>query len=139
RRLAVVHRPRVDIALPLPRRAGILAAIRTAGGRMLDRRDEHVGPGARDRQADASLVAGRNAVLELPPVLAAVDGLVDRAAGAAAVESERLAQALIRRRVEHARIARIDHDVGRAGELVDVEDLGPRASGIARLEDAAFF
>ena len=49
--------------------------------------------------------------------------LVDRAARAAAVEAEGLAQALVGRRVEDVRIARIHHEVRRARERVDVEHL----------------
>ena len=91
----------------------------------------------RDREADASLVAGGNAVLELLPRRAGVGRLVDRAAGPAAVEAERLAQPLVGRGVEHLRIARIHHEVGRAGERVDVEHLRPRAAGVGGLEHAA--
>ncbi len=64
-------------------------------------------------------------------------GLVDRAAGTAAVEAERLAQPLIGRGVQHVRVARIHHEIGRARERVDVEHLRPRATGVGRLEHAA--
>ena len=137
RRLAVVHRPRIGRAHPLPRRAGVLGAVGAAGRGVLDRRDEHVRLRPREREADASLVAGRNAVLELLPRGAGVGALVDRAARTAAVEAERLAQPLIGRGVEHFRVARVHHEVGRAGERVDVEHLRPGAAGVGRLEDAA--
>src|SRR6185503_13013068 len=90
-----------------------------------------------DGQADASLVSRWNAIVQLLPRRAGIDRLVDRAARPAAVEAVGLAQELIGRGVEHVRVARIDHDVGRAGERVDVEHFGPGASRIARLEDAA--
>ena len=44
---------------------------------MLDRGDEHIRFRARDRQADPPLLANRYAVLELAPVRAAIDALVD--------------------------------------------------------------
>ena len=62
---------------------------------------------------------------------------VDAAAGPAAVESPRLALALIRRRVQRLRILRVDHEVGRAGVVVDVQHLLPRAPAVGGLEDAA--
>ena len=77
---AEVHRPRIRAAHLLPRRAGVLGAIRAGLRRMLDERDEDVRIRLRDRERDASLVAGGNAVLELLPRRAAVGRLVDRAA-----------------------------------------------------------
>src|SRR5262245_43763315 len=136
-RLAVVHRPRIGRAHPLPGGTGILGPIRAARRGVLDGGDEHVGLRARQRQADASLVAGRDAVLELLPRSAGVDALVDGAAWTAAVEPERLAQALIGRGIEHLGIAWIHHEIRRAGERIHEEHLGPRATRIRRLEDTA--
>src|SRR4030095_1212860 len=91
----------------------------------------------RDCQANASLVAGGNAVLQLLPRRAGVGGLVDRAARTAAVEAERFAEPLIRRGVEDFGVAWIHHDVGRAGVGIDEERLAPGAAGVRGFGDAA--
>src|SRR4029078_272824 len=90
-RVAVVHRPRIGAARASPGRAGVVGAIGAALGRVLDERDEHVRFRLRDRQAEASLVAAGDGVLELLPRRAAVGRFVDRAPRAAAVKAERRA------------------------------------------------
>ena len=112
-------------------------AVGAARRGVFDRRHENVRFRMRERQADASLVAGRNAILELLPRDAGVRALVNGAAGTAAVETKRLAEPLVRRRVEHSRVARVHYEIGRAGERIHVEHLRPGAAGVRRLEDAA--
>src|SRR4030095_6193653 len=84
-----------------------------------------------------ALVPRRDAVLELFPRGAGVDALVDGATRTAAIEPERLAQALIGRGIEDLGVAWIHHEIGRAGERIHEEHLGPRATRIRRLEDTA--
>src|SRR5258705_90285 len=76
-------------------------------------------------------------MLELLPRDAGVGALVNGAAGTAAVETKRLTESLVRRRVEHFRVARVHDEIGRAGERIDVEHLRPGAAAVRRLEDAA--
>src|SRR5262249_45643115 len=87
-------------------------------------------------EADAPLVARWQAGGQLRPGGSAVTRPVDAAAATAAVESPRLPLTLIRGRKQRLRIARIHHDVGGAGVLVNVEPLLPRRAAIDSLEDA---
>ena len=136
--LAVVHRARIQRGPLLPCLPAVGAAIHAAvaAGR-LDRRVDDAWIAVKDVEADASLLARRQAGGELRPGGAAVARAIDPAAGPAAVESPRLALPLIHRGEEGFRIAWIDHEVGRAGVVVHVEDLPPRLPAVGRLEDAA--
>jgi len=97
---------------------------------MFDVRHEHVRLRLGNSETDAPFVARRNTVLDLLPRRARIDGFVDGAPGAAAVESVRLAEPLIHRGVQHLWVARVHHDVGRAGERVGVQHLRPAAAGV---------
>ena len=76
---------------------------------------------------------------QLLPRLAAVGRLVDAAlvGRAAAHDVPALAEALVDRRVEHARVLPVDLDVASAVLVVDEQRLLPRLAAVDRLEDAA--
>ena len=70
-------------------------------------------------------------------VRAAVGGLVETAAGPAAVHAPRRPPALVGRGVEHLAIAGIHRHVDDAGVLVDELHLGPRRAAVGGLEHPA--
>src|SRR5512132_2769459 len=72
------------------------------------------------------------------PGQAAVGGLVEAAAGAAAFEVPGLAANLVERRVDDAGVIGVEDDVDGARVLVLVENLLPRLAAVGGAEDAAF-
>src|SRR5262249_28201137 len=136
--LAVVHGPRIQRRPQLPRVAGVAAAVHAAvPARGFDDGIDNARIAAEDVEADASLVAGRQAVLQLGPGRAAVARSEDRAARSAAVEAPGFSLPLIRRSEERLRVLRIDDQIGCAGVVVDVQPLAPRLPAVDRLEYTA--
>ena len=115
--------------------AGASAATRADFEGRVDRRRLR----ARDVDADAAdhRVAGKAVAGQFRPALAAVGGLPQAAARAAAVEAPRRATALIRRRDKYVRIRRVHHDVGEAGFVVDELGVRPGLAAVAGLVEAA--
>ena len=121
-----------------PARAGIVGRVEAAV-LVLDQRVDAIRVRARDGDADPADDAGRQTLGagDLRPGLAAVGGLEQPAARAAArhlvLDPVRLPQ----RRVHHAGVAPIDDDVHGAGLVVAVEHLLPRLAAVGALEQAA--
>ena len=69
----------------------------------------------------------------LPPSVRAVN----RRAGAAVDDGPDVATALIAGRDEHIGVARIEHDIGDAGVVVDLQNLVPRLAAVGRLVESA--
>ena len=135
--LAEVHRPRIDVAHLAPGRAGVVAAVDAALGRMLDPRIQDIGVGAVDVHADAAFGAGRDAVLELRPGLAGVHRFPYPAAWAAAVHAPLGAAPLIGGGVEHLVVRGIHDEFGGAGVVVHVQRASPGEPAVTGLVDAA--
>ena len=141
--LACVHRPRVPVRHERPRAAAIVAAIQPgpAGdvGRrgvvaraLFDAHVDHVRVLAIHGDADAAvLTLGQAVAGELRPGGAAVGALPERAAGAAAVEAEGRAPALVAGGVEDRRIAPVHRHVGHAGVVVHVQRACPGPAAVA--------
>ncbi len=122
----------------LPGCAGIVRPEDSAVARLNDRvNDARI---ARcDGNADLSEDAGRKPGIlrDLRPMRAAVERLVEAAAGAAAGQLPRLALCLPHRSVEHVAIARVHDQVDAARILVDEEHFLPRRAAVGRLKNAA--
>src|SRR4029453_1338387 len=105
----------------------------------VDDRPHAVGLRRRQRDADAALVALREARLAayVGPGVAAVGRLVDGGTGAGAAETPRVAAHLERGRVERVRVARIEHEVDGAGVLIAVQHLLPALAAVLGAEHAA--
>src|SRR6185437_7068599 len=138
----VVPRALTELALLIgagPRRAPVVGAEHAAGIRFDDRvyalrvRGRH---GDADVTDDARRQTG--ITCELGPVLAAVGGLEDAAARAAAHEQPRLAAGLPHRGVERVRIVGIHRQVAHAGGVVAEQYLAPRFPAVGGLEHTAF-
>ena len=137
--LRVVVGTRVQGRGSCPRRAGVERAIDTGVWRAcLHRRVHHVCVLRVQGKPNASLVDRGEAVGESCPRRSTVGALVDVGSGASAVESPRASLALIHRGVQHERVGRVDHQIGRAGVFVNEKHLRPGASAVCGLEYAAF-
>src|SRR5205807_2993196 len=90
-----------------------------------------------DVEGDAAERSFRKTGLQACPVFAAVGGLPDAAAGAAAVHAARGASALIRGGVEDLIIRRIHHEIVRARVVVCFQHLVPRLATVGRFVHAA--
>src|SRR5262249_5678598 len=107
---------------------------------VLDESVDDAGILAVDGDADAADVAGGGqALAELGPVGAAVDGLVEAAGGTAAVIAERGAAALVGRRIQRVGAVAVEGDIDHAGVLVDEEDVRPGFAAVGGFVDAALF
>ena len=122
-RLAAVGRT-IDAVLRVAAAAAAKALAGDAGVR-LDERVDQVAVPAVDVEPDPSLVAFRQALGQLGPRVAAVRRAMDSAARTPAIESPGPPPALVRGREESARVARIHHQFGRAGVVVDEEHALP--------------
>ena len=136
-KLAVVHGALVEVVDLGPRLASVERLEDAAVFRLHDRHDQRR-VALRDRQADPPLVAFGQADGQLPPTLAAVDGLVDSAARSAAHEPPRPTTALIGRRVQHRRVGRVHGQIDHARVVVHEQHLAPAHAPVGGLEDAPF-
>src|SRR5690606_23045296 len=89
------------------------------------------------REPRAALVVGREPLRQLLPGPAAVGRLEDAALAPAADHLPDDSAALIRRRVDDIRVARLEHDLADAGVVADVEDARPRLTAVGRLVEPA--
>src|SRR3984893_13969765 len=133
--LAVVHRPRINIAHLLPRRAAIFRSKYPAF-RILDNGIDDVRIPAINVEAYPAGVAFRKIFCKPAPRSAAVDRSVEPAAGPAPIEAPRRAPALIRRRIEGSRTPRIHCDIDHAGVLIDEQRLRPGLACVSRFIDS---
>ena len=138
----VVERALAHVAVVvrhLPRRAGIVADVEAAGRFVLDERVDAIAVGARDRDADLAPQARRKAGIlgDLRPGVAAVGGLEEAAARAAARHAPRRAAGFPQRREDHVGVLRIDRQVHAAGLFVAEQRAAPGLAAVGRLEDAA--
>ncbi len=118
---------------------GAPSAPAGGGDGAFNRRVENVRPLAGDVERDAAqrrLI--ENTALDARPRLAAVGRLPDTAARAAAVHAARRPPPLVRRRINDLAVRRIDHQLVRAGVVVDLEHVLPGLASVGRLEHAAF-
>ena len=99
---------------------------------MLDGSHQDIRIGERERESNATLVPSGNPVLNRGPGDSGITALVNRTARSAAIEPERFAQALVRRRVQYVGIARVHHQIGRTGERIHVQDFRPRGTSVSR-------
>ena len=134
--LAVVHRTLVQFVHARPR-LSVVAGLEDPA--LLGLHHGHdqgrITPG--DGESDPSLVTRGQAFRHLVPRVAAVRRPVDAASRPAAREPPRAPPPLVRRRVEHRRVRRVEGEVDEAGVVVDVEDLRPRLAAVRRPVDAA--
>src|SRR5262249_61513903 len=103
------------------------------------RRDRVAGTGPRGGAAGAKgprPAAGRPGRALLPR-LPAVGAAVARRARAAVDDRPDVPPPLEARRDEHIRVPRVEHDIGHAGVVVDVQDLVPGLPAVGRLVKAA--
>src|SRR5579884_370459 len=128
----------VVVVNALPGFAGVVGAEDSPVLRFHDRPDA-VRLDGRDGDADLAQHAGRHARIaaEIGPGGAAVGGLVELAAGSAAVEGIGGAPGLPGGRVERIGIVRVHAQVHGAGAVALEEDLLPRLAAIRGLVDAA--
>ena len=117
------------------RARGRLRVWRAVG---LDHHIHDVAVGGRDRDLHAALHGRREAAtLHLGPALTTVGRLPERGARAARTEEVGSAQALIARRPEHVRVARVEVDVHEASGVVDELLELPGRAAVRRLVEAA--
>ena len=146
--LAAVGWARVPVAHVLPRLALVVGpehsrlVDRVLRGRVVARtlldadvHDPRILPV--DRDADAAVLAGRQAVRQLAERLSAVGGLPERRARTASVEAIGSAPSLMRRGIDDRRIARINRDVDDSRVLIDEQSVAPGLATIGGLEQAA--
>ena len=136
--VAVIHCTGVVVSAPLPGDAVVGRAIDAALaiGR-LDVGVKDVGVHRRDSQADApELLVGQSGG-DLFPGLAAIGAAMDRAVGTAVDQRVETALPLVGRRDQHVGVARIEHDIGDAGVLGNLQHLRPRLAAVGRLVQPA--
>src|SRR5581483_228265 len=121
-----------------PRRAAVVGAEEAALLRV-DDRVHAAGPRGGDRQPDAAASLDRNPRVDLLPVVAAVGRLEDPAAGTVGgrVHAPRRTPRVPERRVDRARVRRIDREIDRADVVALEEHFLPRRAAVLRTEDAA--
>ena len=134
--LAVVHRTLVQFVHARPRLSVVAGLEDPALLGLHDGHDQSRVP-RRDGEPYPSLVPFRQAFGHLVPRVAAVRRPVDAASRPAAREPPRAPAPLVRRRVEHRRVRRVEGEVDEAGVVVDVEDLLPRLAAVRGPVDAA--
>ena len=86
-----------------------------------------------DRESDLSHVAARESDRDPAPALPAIGGLVDARVGSAGEVPPDLPATLVRRRVDHVRIAGREFDVGDARVLVDLQHEPPGVAAVGDL------
>src|SRR5581483_1242035 len=94
---------------------------------------------AADADADASERAGRQAVRQLLPGLAAVAGLIQAGAGADALKAPGRAPPLVERRIDDAAARRAQRHINRARVRIERQTRLPGLAAIGRLEDAPLY
>ena len=114
------------------------ARVRRFAGGGLDERVDDRRVAARDVHRDAAEGAGGISTADLGPVLAAIDGLVERRAGPAAIHAAGGAAALVERGEEDLRVRQRHRDVVGAGVLIAAEHEAPGLAAVDGLVDAAF-
>ena len=121
-----------------PALATVLGAEHAAVGR-LDEREDAIRPRGRYRDGDLPEHALRQPAVarDLGPRVAAVGGLEDAAALAAADELVRAADRLPEGREHDPRVRRVDREVDAAGRCAAGEDFLPGLAAVLRAEDAA--
>jgi hypothetical protein len=98
---------------------------------------DHVGVDGRDAQAHAAAVHLRQALVDGPPGLATVGGLVERGFGAAVDQGPDVAAALVGGGVDEIRVAGVEPHLGESGVVGDVEDALPGCAAVGGLVDTA--
>ena len=136
--LAVVHWTRIDVAHLAPMLAAIFGTKHTAF-RILDDGVNNVRIAAIDIDADASRRAFRQIDGKFFPGRAAVNGFINRAARAAAIESERCPPSLICRSVKRHRALRIHRHIDHAGVFIDEKHIVPGLAAIRCFVQPALF
>ncbi len=137
---AVVHGPRVLAGEVLPALAAVQTAENAAGtaGVGFDDGVDRSAVAGKSGEADAALVAARQAIEHLRPGGAAVGGAINSAARSAAVKAPALALPLIQGSENHLGIARIHGQIDGAGVLVLIENSLPGGAAVGGFVDTAF-
>src|SRR5215510_4237730 len=134
--LAVVGGPMVGVAHFLPGEAPVVRA-KDSTLFILDDGIDDVWIRSVYIDADSAGDAFREAAGQFGPCSPAIDGLVEAAVGAAAVESVWGTASLVGGRVQGERALRINGDVGYPRVLINEKRSGPVTARIGRLVDSA--
>src|SRR5205807_1887611 len=90
-----------------------------------------------DAEGNAPDVILRESFRELGPVLSRIPGLPNPAFGTAADHLSDRAAPLVRRRIDHVGVLRIEHDVADSRVVTDVKHALPLRAAVDRLVEAA--
>src|SRR6185312_11448720 len=137
----VIERPLAQAPVvvdAVPRGAAVSRAKHTASLGLDDREDD-IRVAGRDVDPDPAEHAARQAGVarDVRPMRAAVSALVQAAARPTVIQRPGCALRLPHRGIQDVRIARIHHEVDRAGLVIDEENLLPGLAAVSGLEDAA--